>query len=262
MHTKHIQKVVFAISLAISFCYAQAITTPSFGGDKAAVLGITCEYTIQLNDYSFVDLQIDETKGAITSLALSTDNNGKTTATLQVRWDQTGNTSIILTAGSGYAPPSNFDYRIFVLPDEFTNTYDLMYDANGNRIKREAVTISILKSENIADAIAEAQSKQAEGILQDATPNDSDQDSLPSTETIRIYPNPTEGLLHVKIDETLQVENTCDGLQLTSVSGTKIAFANCSGTEATYDLTSLPAGVYVLSMELRGKTNTWAITKY
>ena len=64
-----------------------------------------------------------------------------------------------------------------------TKVYEFDYDASGNRIERQLIT---LKSASLASALGENPEQEVfEGILDERE--------------IRIYPNPTKGLLRIEI---------------------------------------------------------------
>ena len=76
---------------------------------------------------------------------------------------------------------------------------------------------------------------------------------------IRIYPNPTDGILKVEIpgytDET-KVE-----FRLTDMSGTLIIAVKAVSGYQTIDLSRQATGIYLLQIVVNGESEVWRIIK-
>lgn len=65
---------------------------------------------------------------------------------------------------------------------------------------------------------------------------------LPTPTVLNCYPNPTEGLLTVSVSEVMTQ------IEVFSVNGALLHSLRCSGNSAKLDLSHLPAGIYLLSV--------------
>lgn len=116
----------------------------------------------------------------------------------------------------------------------FADTVSYSYDQAGNRIKREIVLSQFRMS-----------------------PSESYTDML-SDKEVRIYPNPTKGILKVEIDD--YEETAGYSLYLYSTSGKLLLSPEVSS--CTYlDLSGYANGIYILTLELDGSAKTWKIVK-
>ena len=111
------------------------------------------------------------------------------------------------------------------------------YDSSGNRIKREIV----LESRSIGD---EHIKEFTETI---------------SAKQIKIYPNPTRGLLKVEI-AGWEDSDKCRFL-LHSVSGKLVSEGVFNDAVTEIEMTDCINGVYLLSVEINGENTVWKIIK-
>lgn len=111
------------------------------------------------------------------------------------------------------------------------------YDSSGNRIKREIV----LESRSIGD-------KQKEEFTEPL-----------SGKQLKIYPNPTKGLLKVEIAGWEDLDK-CRFL-LHSVSGKLVSEGAFNDAVTEIDMTDCINGVYLLSVEINGENTVWKIIK-
>lgn len=127
---------------------------------------------------------------------------------------------------------------------EVTHTYD--FDAAGNRILRTVLEINqrSLKSACPEDSVWNPNQNQY-------------YEELIGKNSVKIYPNPTHGLV------TLQFEKPIDNsyYQLFGLSGQLLSEAHITGTTVTIDLSEHKTGVYMLTISLNGKKETWKIIK-
>ena len=82
---------------------------------------------------------------------------------------------------------------------------------------------------------------------------------LLSKKTIKIYPNPTDGFLHVEISR-LDDGDRCD-LDVFNLSGVNIIHQNVNEQLTDLDLSSQPNGVYVLKIKINDDKTSWKIIK-
>lgn len=115
------------------------------------------------------------------------------------------------------------------------------YDAAGNRIRREIT----LPASNTRSA-----SEQEETLVYSEMLSDIE---------VRIYPNPTEGLLTVEI-RNLPDKQTADIL-LYNLSGKLITMRNKIENFVEVDLSSQPAGIYLLKIVSGEYGTEWKIIK-
>lgn len=116
------------------------------------------------------------------------------------------------------------------------------YDAAGNRIKRE-----IVMRRNGAPT------RGAKGETEEVY------SEMLSKKQVRIYPNPTSGLLKV---EVLNVgnEESCT-LRLFNSVGTQLISTTTASTASTLDISNQPNGIYVLHIAIGKEESTWKIIK-
>lgn len=75
---------------------------------------------------------------------------------------------------------------------------------------------------------------------------------------ISVFPNPTTALLYVSCEEVLK---SALWARLYDAEGRLVLNQNCPDQQSTLDLDALPAGAYLLHLELEGKTATFPILK-
>jgi hypothetical protein len=132
------------------------------------------------------------------------------------------------------------------------NSIGFGYDAAGNRISRTIVypvwgTLREEIQEETAEEPEEEPNKPAEysEVLSDLI--------------IRIYPNPTEGLIRIKI-ENLPVEIMAN-ITLYQLSGKLITSKRNVTASTEIDITNQPAGIYLLRIVAGDKQTEWRIIK-
>jgi hypothetical protein len=114
------------------------------------------------------------------------------------------------------------------------------YDAAGNRTQR----VITLSSKSLP-----SQSLNAATPLED----------LVAERKVKIYPNPTKGMLAVEVDN---LEGDVKGeFSIHNAAGSLIKKQKTVSGKATFDLTSQPTGVYFLRIRLGDEVNTWKIIK-
>lgn len=130
------------------------------------------------------------------------------------------------------------------------------YDDAGNRTERNIIVLAPESTPN--------DSTLKTGELSGLPQSPEQTASTAITETIgrtavQIYPNPTGGKFTVEI--IASGEATATVLQLLSLSGEKIIDLKNPGRRTEVDLTGSPAGAYILSITIGGKTRTWKVIK-
>ena len=115
------------------------------------------------------------------------------------------------------------------------------YDAAGNRISR---TIDMSKQ-----SIAKSSEKLPEPITE----------QLNSERKLKIYPNPTKGILAVEIiggdsDEIIT-------LSLFNMKGTQLQSKKTDGSLTEVDMTTYPEGTYILRIQMPDKTVDYKVIK-
>lgn len=117
------------------------------------------------------------------------------------------------------------------------------YDAAGNRVKREIVM-----------PVPKAMSKQ-QAFAVDGQPFT---DMLRS-HTVKIYPNPTEGALQVRISG-LTVTEKCS-LGVYTAQGARILTEDVKTDHVDIDISNRPVGIYLLRITINNQSTTWKIIK-
>ena len=124
------------------------------------------------------------------------------------------------------------------------NTVKFTYDNCGNRIKR---TLQLRK--------VEENGKNVE------TKNDfvSYANDSMGTVVVSLFPNPTEGRIVVSFSDNA---NATIDATLTTIAGIIIERQRFKGSQHEFDLSSQPAGVYLLKLIFGEETRTWKIVKH
>lgn len=119
------------------------------------------------------------------------------------------------------------------------NKIKYSYDSAGNRTKREIVlsaTRSILSEENEqVPYIEEMQSHE-----------------------IKIYPNPTKGILNIKITG---LDKAKGFISIYNIVGKLIEKTELSDNNQTFDLSAQPNGIYIMQIRIEDKISSWKIIK-
>ena len=76
---------------------------------------------------------------------------------------------------------------------------------------------------------------------------------------VSLFPNPTEGKVMVSFSDTA---NATVDATLTTISGTIIERQRFVGNQREFDLSTQPAGIYLLKLNLGDETRTWKIVKH
>lgn len=117
---------------------------------------------------------------------------------------------------------------------------EYFYDNAGNRIAREIVLLQNSPQKNRSSEKKSYTDKLLEY-------------------TIRIYPNPTKGNLQIDI---LEANNETRGdINLYDLKGKLIDKANIDSGRIYFDLTTQPAGIYIMKIKIEDKSTSWKIIK-
>lgn len=117
--------------------------------------------------------------------------------------------------------------------------YVYEYDDAGNRIQR---------------LIREINMKTGDALLTDTLPFTEQLNNI----EVKIYPNPTEGLLKLELVNVVDENNVT--VKLFDMNGRQLLIQNIS-ILAELDLSSFPTGKYILHILADGNTSSWAIIK-
>lgn len=120
------------------------------------------------------------------------------------------------------------------------NKVEFAYDGSGNRIKREIV-------------LAKTRSMEINGKTEPLSESIGER-------TINIYPNPTKGELSVSISE---IGNNSEAgyVSLFDITGRMIFKSPLKSVKTDLNIESEPNGVYLMRIEIDGKSTTWKIVK-
>ena len=120
------------------------------------------------------------------------------------------------------------------------------YDAAGNRLGRTIIMSNRARSNNDMQESEPA-------------PTASYVDVIDGQTTVTIYPNPTQGLLKIDIDN--MPENNQSSIRIYDINGKMLLLKSNVENSTEIDLSSQSSGVYLLKINLSGKTTTWKIIK-
>lgn len=118
-----------------------------------------------------------------------------------------------------------------------------MYDASGNRIRREIVM------EKMATRAKKQSSMSQERMFAEVIHN----------HAVKIPPNPTEGILSVSIGGLNKNDHCTVGVY--TIPGIEILRTQAHADEVAIDIRHQPAGVYLLRITINEKSTTWKIIK-
>jgi len=124
-------------------------------------------------------------------------------------------------------------------------TLNYAYDDAGNMTTRTILIPASLREEVEADTIIPMAIEPYEDKF--------------SESTIYVYPNPTRGILKV-VQTGKNAETDCE-LKLTNLNGQPIMLQHFKASEATIDLSSKPAGSYLLFIKVGDESHQWTIIK-
>lgn len=112
------------------------------------------------------------------------------------------------------------------------------YDAVGNRIKREI----IISNNNVRK-----------------TPPKTVVSEMLSDKTIRIYPNPTKGILKIEISGWSELD--AGSITVFNTNGARLVSTPLSDPATTVDITGCAPGIYLMLVRINDKESTWKIIK-
>lgn len=121
----------------------------------------------------------------------------------------------------------------------FAQVVKFAYDPSGNRISR---TIVLDKSSMEEEEAAPTLVEQLTADLQ-----------------VKIYPNPTKGLLQVEITGN-ESENKIP-IAVFNMNGQQVLVTKTAGQLSPVDLSGVPEGTYILRLTVKGKNENYTIIK-
>jgi hypothetical protein len=125
----------------------------------------------------------------------------------------------------------------------FAQNISFVYDDAGNcTLKYKTVVLSSHAKKNVTDTLSTEPQTDMIGERQ-----------------VIIYPNPTQGALKIEIKGELP-KNPAQFF-ITDMNGRVIARQETSEPLYSYDMTSFPAGIYLLRVVIDGKPKEWKIVK-
>ena len=117
-------------------------------------------------------------------------------------------------------------------------TYE--YDDAGNRIERAIIPQSMMKSSS-------------------SMPISTPMEDIVAEHRLKIYPNPTKGMLSVEIgnySSDLQAD-----FRILDMTGRTINTQKAKSGTVYFDLSNHPSGVYLLRININGEIVTWKVIK-
>jgi hypothetical protein len=144
-----------------------------------------------------------------------------------------------------------------------------LYDASGNRLER-IINMKMLtpppqdSTESIIDDEKDI-AKYGQDVVQNTESGDENEktqeiytDVLGKTQ-ISIYPNPTRGLLTIKISNL--PEHSASSLTLFDMQGKVITQKQQLSDENKLDISTQPVGVYIMQITIEDEVTNWKIVK-
>ena len=118
-----------------------------------------------------------------------------------------------------------------------------VYDAAGNRVRRE-VAVSVHKAMSRRQSVVSGEPSRLDMLCE---------------RSIRIWPNPTDGLLKTSISGTGE-DDEC-ALWVYTPQGALILAKQVKGGSADIDISGCPAGVYLIRITVNNSSTIWKIVK-
>lgn len=80
-----------------------------------------------------------------------------------------------------------------------------------------------------------------------------------SDKTIRIYPNPTKGMLKIEISGWSEQDS--GSITVFNTNGARLVSTPLSNPATTVDITGCTPGIYLMLVRINDKESTWKIIK-
>ena len=138
----------------------------------------------------------------------------------------------------------------------FAQDFSFTYDAAGNRINRNVITLN--KSATLDTTLVSEEAVTEEEIAE----QEKLQEQLGELELL-VYPNPTKGLVVVEITSvSLQATPTLEcSYQVFDLSGREIMAGQATGSTINVNLSQQVAGMYFLRVNINGVEKSWTVVK-
>jgi YD repeat-containing protein len=130
-----------------------------------------------------------------------------------------------------------------------SQTINFAYDAAGNRVSR-TINLGNTKSSAIGNESEQFAFEQSEDFFTEVL----------AEKEIKIYPNPTRGQLRVDILGYEQLNNN-SSIQVFSSGGSLVYRTNSLSQSNNINLSSKPAGLYLMQIVIGEEKSTWKIIK-
>ena len=131
--------------------------------------------------------------------------------------------------------------------EEQLSTIEFIYDASGNRIKREVIIIP-------------AKTRTAENIDSDDVESEEPIESSWNQINLKIYPNPTYGDISISFSGNVDFEKVQYHLYSSLGNMVGKGYINAVGTSPV-EMSQLSAGIYMLTLQYNNETKTYKIIK-
>ena len=150
-----------------------------------------------------------------------------------------------------------YGLTIFLLsPETWAQTVNYEYDAAGNRILRTKIIKLTQLGSNTNSPVSDGSDTEA---ISDQARVEIRHDDLLGERKVTIYPNPTQGLIRIEFQGYGVIKDA--RLLLFNMQGKLLRQINKAEPSNTLDLSSYPAGMYILQM-IEGKAKSeWKIIK-
>jgi len=118
------------------------------------------------------------------------------------------------------------------------------YDDNGNRTSK-VIILNTLKSDELINPVNEVETASIfDDIIDDVS--------------IKIYPNPTKGLLRIDITNSYDIDGS---IEIVNSTGKTISKTTTISETNSMDISKHPNGVYMMRIKINGETSVWKIIK-
>lgn len=141
-----------------------------------------------------------------------------------------------------------FPIIIFLCSTLSAQTVHFLYDEAGNRVERYISMTFGLRSAAVTTT-EKTTEKTPQEVVQD----------LSLSNPIHIFPNPTDGLLKVQIDNLQEDQKA--SVALMNIKGQTILFQSIVRDVVELDISTSEQGIYIMRISIDGENTEWKIIK-
>jgi hypothetical protein len=171
--------------------------------------------------------------------------SGQTETSVQVQWNSNAQGKVKKLQYDTYQDTeSEYCVMDVIVKNYPASGYD--YDNAGNRTKRKTILLNTLKSGSVGGTETHPEEPEV-------------QEQELGELSIKIYPNPTPGQLHVDLSGL--DPNFPSSIKVVDISGVIVKSISSLTGSIDIDLSESPSGPYIMIISANNKSTTWRIIK-